>query len=169
MTTIVIILIVILVLLTGVAVWQQQHKEPTEAFFARSMATLPEPTQVSSISRDVAKATTANPDLAKPDMRDWADARDSLQLFLDAYGMAASQGRLHESDANPKAVAQMLRIAPLALQDVEYFIAKPESLPDRGILDVAERAKLLANMLRRPGDMKPVAENTRQQAAVNAA
>jgi hypothetical protein len=102
-------------------------------------------------------------------MRDWAEARDSLQLFLDAYGMAAKEGRLHESEANPKAVAQMLRLAPLALQDVQAFIEKPESLPDRNILDVAERAKLLGNLLRKPGPSAAFPESTRQHAAANAA
>ncbi len=164
MTTIVIILIMILVILTGFAWYQSAPTE--EPFFARSLGTVPEPTQLSSISHDAPKATTANPDLAKPDMRDWADARDSLQLFLDAYGMAAHEGRIHESDANPKAVAQMLRIAPLALQDVERFIEKPETLPDRGILDVATRARLLANMLRRPGESQAFPEHVSAQAMI---
>ena len=137
--------------------------------FAASAGTIPTPTQLSTISRDVAKSTTANPDLAKPDMRDWAEARDAFRLFLDAYGMAAQEGRIHDSDANPKAISQMLRIAPLALEDIEKFIAKPETLPSRDILTVAERAKLLANLLRRPGSSKPFpAEGMRQQAKLNA-
>ena len=101
---------------------------------------LPAATQVSYIPRDSASATTANPQLAKPDYRDWADARESFQYFLEVY--------------RPGEEAMFLE-APVHLRAIEDYILNPESVPSRAILERAKEARRLADSMRRVGAADP--------------
>ncbi len=112
---------------------------------------LPEVVQASYIPRDVAAATTANPDLAKPEYRDWVDARDSFTYFLEIYSPAAAA----ESGADPAALQEMLLTAPLYIQQIHEYILKPEAVPSRDLLDRGFEAKQLADAVRRVGPADP--------------
>jgi hypothetical protein len=111
---------------------------------------LPMAVQASFIPRDSASATTANPELAKPDYREWANARQSFQFFLEAYSPEAAFGSGKGGE-----VAAMLLDAPRFLQKIETYILKPEEVPSRDILERAVEAEVLANAMRRVGAADP--------------
>jgi hypothetical protein len=106
---------------------------------------LPLAKQTSMIPRDSASATTGNPQLAKPDYRDWANARENLLYFLEAY---------RPSVADPDAQEIVLN-APRYLQQIDAYIRNPEALPSRDLLDRGAEAQVLADRMRRVA--KPVA------------
>jgi hypothetical protein len=69
------------------------------------------------IPRDSASATTGNPQLAKPDYREWANARENLLYFLATYTPAIADAESQE----------MMLNAPRYLQQIEAYIRNPES------------------------------------------
>ena len=111
---------------------------------------LPEALQASMIPRDSASATTSNPQLAKPDYRDWVAAHDSFEYFLDIYTptTALISGKQHE-------VTEMLLEAPRYLSLIKGYIRNPEAVPSRDILDRGHEAQALANAMRRVGAADP--------------
>ena len=115
------------------------------------MGNLPKILQASYIPKDVASATTSNPDLAKPDYRDWVDARDSFTYFLEIYTPEAAA----DSSADPLALKSMLMNAPLYIRRIHEYILKPESIPSRDILEEAKEARQLADAVRRVGPADP--------------
>jgi hypothetical protein len=127
----------------------------TQEGFAILSGTVPVAKQASFIPGDVAGATTSRPDLAKPEIRDWIDARDSLLYFLEAYDPAV----VADSGADPVAVKKMVMEAPVALAKIEAYILDPESVPSRDILETAVEARALADLLRRVGPMDPAQED----------
>lgn len=115
------------------------------------MGELPEAVQASYIPRDSASATTANPELAKPDYRDWVDARDSFTYFLEIYTPTTAA----ESGADPAAIQSMFLNAPLYIRRIHEYILKPEAIPSRDILTEAKTARRLADAIRRVGPADP--------------
>jgi hypothetical protein len=115
------------------------------------MGTLPEAIQASYIPRDSASATTANPDLAKPDYRDWVDARDSFTYFLEIYTPETAA----DSGADPAALRAMFLNAPLYIRRIHEYILNPEAIPSRDILEEAKEARQLADAIRRVGPADP--------------
>jgi hypothetical protein len=115
------------------------------------MGNLPKILQASYIPKDVASASTSNPDLAKPDYRDWVDARDSFTYFLEIYTPEAAA----TSGADPLALKSMLMNAPLYIRRIHEYILKPESIPSRDILEEAKEARQLADAVRRVGPADP--------------
>ena len=122
--------------------------------FAILSGTVPVAKQASFIPGDVAGATTSRPGLAKPEIRDWVDARDSFLYFLEAYDPTV----VADSGADPVAVKKMVMEAPVALAKIETYILDPESVPSRDILETSEEARGLADLLRRVGPMDPARE-----------
>ncbi len=112
---------------------------------------LPEATQSSYIPRDSASATTANPELAKPDYRDWVDARDSFTYFLEIYQPATAA----ESGADLSALQAMFLNAPLYIRRIHEYILNPEAIPSRDILEEGKIARQLADAIRRVGPADP--------------
>ncbi len=111
---------------------------------------LPKAKQGSMIPRDSASATTSNPQLAKPDYRDWATARDSLLYFLEVYKPDTAIVSGKQAD-----ITAMLMDAPKFVADIEKFILNPEAVPSRDILDRGAEAQELANAMRRVGPADP--------------
>jgi hypothetical protein len=111
---------------------------------------LPKATQISYIPRDSASATTVNPTLAKPDYREWANARQGFQFFLEAYTPEGALGSGKQGE-----IAAMLLDAPRFLQKIEQFILNPEAIPSRDILERAIEAEALANAMRYVGPADP--------------
>jgi hypothetical protein len=105
------------------------------------MAQLPTVSQASYIPRDSASATTTNPQLAKPDYRDWIDARDSFLYFLEIYSPATAN-----EDANA-----MLRDVPALVKQIDAYILDPEAIPSRELLGRAAEARAVADSMRRVG------------------
>lgn len=114
---------------------------------------LPMAAQTSFIPRDTAAATTVNPQLAKPDYRDFANARQSFRFFLEAYSPEAALGTGKQGTQGE--IAAMLLDAPRFLQKIETYILKPEEVPSRDILERAIEAEALANAMRRVGPADP--------------
>ena len=108
----------------------------------------PEALQASYIPRDSAGATTANPDVAKPDYRDWWDARDSFLYFLEIYSPASAA-------ASGADVGPMLREAPQSIRTIDAYIQDPEAIPSRALLDRGKEARALADRMRRVGPADP--------------
>ncbi len=111
---------------------------------------LPRAKQVSMIPRDSASATTSNPQLAKPDYRDWATARDSFMYFLEVYKPDTAIVSGKQAD-----ITAMLMDAPRFIADIEKFILNPEAVPSRDILERGAEAQELANAMRRVGPADP--------------
>ncbi len=111
---------------------------------------LPEALQSSMIPRDSASATTANPQLAKPDYRDWTDARDSFGYFLEIYTPSAAEQSGKSND-----IAAMLLEVPKYIAQIEQFILKPEAVPSRDLLERGVEARELADSMRRVGPAEP--------------
>jgi hypothetical protein len=99
---------------------------------------LPVAKQSSMIPRDSASATTGDPQLAKPDYRDWANARENLLYFLEAYRPAIADAESQEMVLN----------APRYLQQIEAYIRNPEAVPSRDLLDRGFEAQVLADRMR---------------------
>lgn len=126
--------------------------ETLEGFLVQPVqGELPEATQASMIPHASAGASTTNPQLAKPDYRDWVAARDSFQYFLDIYtpDTALISGQQHE-------VAEMLLEAPRYLSLIKAYIRNPEAIPSRDLLDRGAEAQELADAMRRVGPAEPV-------------
>jgi hypothetical protein len=130
------------------------HAERAEGFRASGpiQAELPAATQSSFIPQDSAAATTANPELAKPTITDFVDSRDSFKYFLDIYSPEAAAG----AGVGSKAISEMLMKAPRALQKIEEFILRPETIPSAEVIEEAAEARRLADKIRRVGPMDPV-------------
>ncbi len=126
--------------------WLDRTKE---GFLATPpQAPLPQPKQLSFISSDASSSTTSNPFLAQPDYRDWWNARDSFQYFLDIYTPETAK----QAGITEKANAMLLQ-APQSLALIRAYIRNPESVPSRTILRDARTARALANAMRRIGPM----------------
>jgi hypothetical protein len=108
---------------------------------------VPQPTQASYIPRDSASATTANPLLAKPDYRDWGQARDSFNYFLEIYSPQSADASFNRDD-----IKSMFLNVPYYLQQIEAYIQNPEATPSRDILERGAEAQELANSMRRVGN-----------------
>jgi hypothetical protein len=137
-----------------VANWQPEQEHglyETEEGFAASMGTVPAAKQASMIPADVAGATTVNPDVAKPEFRDWVSAKDSFQYFLDVYSAAAARS----TGASQAEIQATLRTAPVDLAAIETYILEPESVPSRDVLARGQVARRLADAMRRVGPMDP--------------
>lgn len=103
------------------------------------MGVLPVAKQASMIPRDSASATTGDPQLAKPDYRDWANARENLLYFLEAYRPSLADAEAQEMVLN----------APRYIQQIEAYIRNPEAVPSRDLLDRGFEAQVLADRMRR--------------------
>lgn len=111
---------------------------------------LPVAKQASMIPKDSASASTSNPQLAKPDYRDWSDARDSFNYFLEIYKPDTAIISGKQGD-----VTAMLLEAPRYIAAIEKYILNPEAIPSRDLLDRATEAKELANAMRVVGPADP--------------
>lgn len=136
-------LLVILIILQGIVyVYQNQflHEE-----FAASRGTVPTANQASYIPTDVAGATTIDPTLAAPAMRDYVDAMDSLRYFLKVYlpetGAAAG--------VSPEEGEAMLMKSMAALVTIKTYIDDPNLVRSRDVLETAAVARRLADRIRR--------------------
>lgn len=107
---------------------------------------LPQPAQASYIPRDSASATTANPLLAKPDYRDWGQALDSFNYFLEIYSPQTAAASF-----NSENIQSMFINAPYYIQQINAYIQNPEAVPTRDILARGSEAQELANSMRRVG------------------
>ncbi len=119
--------------------------EPVQAQF-------PQAAQISMIPRDSASATTANPQLAKPDYRDWIDAREAFTYFLEIYRPATLPP---VGDPDREAITAMFLAAPLYLKQIETYILKPEAVPSRDLLERAAEARRYANRIRQVVPAEP--------------
>ena len=111
-------------------------------------APFPRIKQASFIPSDSATATTARPELAKPEMRDYVDAHDSFQYLLDAYSPQAVQS----AGVKSRDVAEMIKQAILGIDKIKQYVIRPESVPSRDILKQAADSRQLADKLRRAGE-----------------
>jgi hypothetical protein len=142
-----IIIIAAVLVIAGVLYYTSRQTEGFKAAIAPIQGQFPAAKQSSFIPSDSATATTANPQLAKPDIRDFVDARDTFQYFLDIYSPASARA----SGASLSAIDAMLRIAPAAQQAIQRYIEKPELIPSREVLHQAVEARSLADAMRRVG------------------
>lgn len=142
---------ILLILCIAAVMLYVRGLETLEGFLVQPVqGELPEVQQASMIPRDSAGASTTNPQLAKPDYRDWVAARESFQYFLDIYTPDAAliSGRQHE-------VTEMLLEAPRYLSLIKGYIRNPEAVPSRDLLDRGAEAQELANAMRRVGPAEP--------------
>lgn len=116
-------------------------------------AAFPVAVQASFIPRDSAAATTANPQLAKPDYRDWTDARDSFNYFLEIYSPATVR---QVTDVPRADIDAMFLEAPKYVRQIEDFILNPETTPSRDLLERGFEAQRLANAIRQVGPADPL-------------
>lgn len=135
------ILPIVILLLLGVTHWYRQQQEG----FAASLGQVPFADQASYIPTDVAGATTVDPTLAAPEMRDYVDALDSLRYFLKVYlpETAAAAG------VSPDEGERMLVESAAALATIKTYIEDPDLVRSRDVLETAAAARRMADRVRR--------------------
>jgi hypothetical protein len=74
---------------------------------------------------------------------------------LDIYSPEAAAGA-NLGSTKKSAIADMLLTAPRALQNIEDFILRPETIPSAEVIEQAAEARRLADAMRRVGPMDPV-------------
>lgn len=132
--------------------WQVTRQQSLDGFID-IQAPFPQIKQASFIPSDSATATTARPGLAKPEMRDYVEAHDSFEYLLAAYNpQAVAAGAAGVSMSQ---LAPVLKQAIAGIPAIRAYIANPESVPSRDILDQAQAARRIADKLRRTGVMAP--------------
>lgn len=135
---------ILILLVLGAFVLGIQFKENREGF-AASFGRVPFADQTSYIPTDVAGATTVDPTLAAPAMRDYVDALDSLRYFLKVYlpETAAAAG------VPPDMGERMLLKSAAALATIKTYIDDPNLVRNRDVLETAAEARRLADRIRR--------------------
>jgi ABC-type Zn uptake system ZnuABC Zn-binding protein ZnuA len=136
--------------IVGITLILNNAHQQTEQFLDLQ-APFPRIKQASFIPTGASTATTARPELAKPDIREYVEAHDSFEYLLAAYNPAA----VERAGVSTSLVATTVQQAVAGIEKIRQYIRKPESVPSREILTQAATARAIADRIRRVGPADP--------------